>query len=450
MGKILIHQANIVNEGSIFCGSVLIEGERIAKIYKESDPIEESVRSSAEIIEAKDKYLLPGLIDTHVHFREPGLTQKGDISSESKAAIAGGVTSYFDMPNTCPQTIDEESWKAKMQIAENRSWANYAFYIGATHENIESLSALDYSRICGVKLFMGSSTGNMLVKDTKALERLFDTVPSLIAAHCESEEVIRRNKESLLNRYGGNLPISFHSQIRDAEACYQSSSEAVALANRYGTRLHLLHISTAKELSLLEDKPLSEKKITAETCPHYLWFDSSDYALHGAAVKCNPAIKTQADRDALRKALPTQRIDVLSTDHAPHRWEEKQGNCLQAASGCPSVQFSLLLLMEAVLQNWLSLPQMVEKACHAPACLFRIEQRGYIREQYYADLVLLTPCEAWTLTKDVIVSPCAWSPYIGQSFHYKVEKTFLNGSLAYDKGCFSDKTLAKALRFNLF
>lgn len=444
---LLICRATVVNEGERFQASVLVEAGRIAAIYREPDAIAESVWHQSEHLEAEGCYLLPGVIDTHVHFREPGLTHKADIASESRAAVAGGVTSFFEMPNTLPQTTTRALWQDKMDRAAATSLANYSCYIGATNDNLDEILAADYRQVCGIKLFMGSSTGNMLVSDERVLSQLFESAPSVVAVHCESEARIRHNRERLVSLHGEHLPLSMHTALRDAQACYESSALAVSLAKKYHTRLHLLHVSTARELSLLSDLPLSQKHITAETCPHYLWFCQDDYDRLGAAVKCNPALKTAADRDALRQALRQGYIDVVATDHAPHAWREKQGGCLQAASGSPSVQFALPLLLELVHASQLSLEEVVNKLSHAPAQLFGVQQRGFIREGYAADLVLVSP-DTWTLRAEDILSKCAWSPYLGQTFHYRVRQTFVNGQLVFDKGQLSEVAAGEALCFN--
>jgi dihydroorotase len=446
MTPLLIYNALIINEGHSFTGSVLVEGERIVRVFDKD--VSNDILNTCRVVDAKGKWLLPGAIDDHVHFRDPGLTHKADLTTESKAALAGGVTSFMDMPNTLPQTINIQTWKEKMELASEKSYANYAFYLGATNDNFSELEKADYHHVCGVKIFMGSSTGNMLVDNHEILERIFRTIPSIIAVHAESESIIRDNKAKYLEESGGLLPLRFHFLIRSSEACYASSSMAVECASRFGTRLHILHISTAKELKLFENKPLAEKKITAEVCVPHLCFDSTDYEHYGNIIKCNPAIKTIQDKEALREAVSTNLIDVIATDHAPHLWAEKQGDCLVAASGMPSIQFSLLLMLELALKGVFTKEKVVEKMCHAPADLFHINGRGYIREGYYADLVLISPDIFWTLSGKQIISKCAWSPYENQNFHFGVYQTYLNGKLVYQ----SDKSLnckaAKELTFN--
>lgn len=440
----ILKNALIVNEGASYTGSVVISSGKIEKILKNG------VISGYDfpVIDLRGKWLLPGVIDTHVHFRDPGLTQKADISSESRAAIAGGVTSFLDMPNTKPQTVTIKAWQDKMDHAADVSYANYGFYLGATNDNFDELEKADFSKICGVKVFMGSSTGNMLVDNEETLKRVFSEIKAVVAIHAESEPVIRANREKLISELGEHFPVSYHPVMRSEEACYKASSKAVALAKECGTRLHLLHISTEKELGLFSRGDVRDKLITAETCPSYLYFDDSYYDKYGAAVKCNPAIKTVADKEALRKALADDVIDVIGTDHAPHLWQEKQGDCLSAVSGLPSIQFSLPLMLELALKGVLTKEQVVKKMCHAPADLFRIHGRGYIREGYFADFVVVDPAKEWTLCKQDILSKCNWSPYENMTFHTKVCMTFVNGFAAYDaeKGL-SPVSSAKSLVF---
>lgn len=433
MKKILIKNATLINEGYVGIASVLIEGDKIAAVYPEECTIEME-RNADEVVDAFGKWLLPGVIDDQVHFREPGLTYKADMHSESMAAVAGGVTSYMEMPNTNPQTTTKEALDWKFNRAAETSVANYSFYMGATNDNIEELYKIDHRRVCGVKLFMGSSTGNMLVDQPVALERIFSEIPALIAVHCEKEEIIRANREYYVSRFGEELPVLFHPLIRSAEACYASSSQAVDLAVRNNARLHLLHLSTARELSLLDDSPLSEKKITGEVCVHHLFFDDNDYAEYGNRIKWNPAIKTCADRLALTEAVRTGRIDVVATDHAPHLWSEKQGSCLKAASGGPLVQHSLLVMLDKVKKGDFTPEQVVRRMCHAPADLFHIEKRGYVRPGYFADLVLVDPNRSYTVTAENILSKCGWSPFMGYTFPMSIDRTYVNGTLVYDKG----------------
>lgn len=442
---ILIHRATIVNEGRKFEGSVLIEGKIISKIYEGNVP--EEILNRAKVIDASGLHLLPGVIDDQVHFREPGLTRKGDIASESRAAIAGGVTSFMEMPNTKPQTTSIEELDKKFELGAEKSYANYSFYLGATNDNIKELLKVNPKEVCGVKVFMGSSTGNMLVDDKKVLQAIFAEVPMLIATHCEKEEVIRRNLEIYKAKYGEDIPIECHPLIRDAEACYQSSSEAAELASKYGSRLHILHLSTAREVGIFDTTPLAEKKITGEVCVHHLWFNDADYTKYGTRIKWNPAVKTKQDSEALMEGLLNGRLDVIATDHAPHLWEEKQGSALKAASGGPLVQHSLQMMIEFVKQGKISIEQVVNKMSHAPATLFRIDKRGYIREGYYADLVLVDTNKPYTITKDNILYKCAWSPLEGETVSSSIEKTFLNGQIAFENGTVNE-VRGEALRFN--
>ncbi|MDD2559273.1 MAG: dihydroorotase [Bacteroidales bacterium] len=449
MQKCLIQNATLINEGKIFKASVLIEGEYISRIFAEEDSIPTEVLKRCQVIQAEACFLLPGVIDTHVHFREPGLTHKADMLSESRAALAGGVTSFFDMPNTIPQTTSLAAWEQKTDLAAEHSMANYAFYLGATNTNLPELLKADYSRIPAVKLFMGASTGNMLVDESSALKEIFSNLNALIAIHAESESIIRQNKERYTAQAGTELPIRYHSLIRDTEACYRSSAQAVEWATKYGSRLHILHLSTQSELSLLQDRALEEKKITAEVCVHHMWFDDRDYDRLGAAIKWNPSVKSEADKMALRAAVNTNLIDVVATDHSPHLWSEKEGSCLKAASGAPAIQFGLLLMLELSDRGAFSLSTVVEKMCHAPARLFRIAKRGFIREGYYADLTLLKPGDERKLKKEEIISKCGWSPYEDENVHWRVQKTFVNGTLVYDEGRFTQLKAARALEFTI-
>ncbi|HET9569991.1 MAG TPA: dihydroorotase [Bacteroidales bacterium] len=445
MMKTLIHKALIINEGRSFKGSVLLEGAFISKIFEGTVPQE--VLDGCQVLDAEGKWLIPGAIDGHVHFREPGLTHKADLLSETRAALAGGVTSFLEMPNTLPQTTTIQIWEKKMELAASKSLANYSFYLGATNDNLSELEKADYQRVCGVKVFMGSSTGNMLVGQQAALEGIFKSVPCIVGVHAESEAIIQANKTRYLEAIGGDLPISYHPLIRSAEACYASSATAVELATRFGSRLHILHLTTAEELDLFEAKPLIDKKITAEVCVPHLWFDDKDYEFRGNSIKCNPAIKTERDRLALRDGLKSGKLDVIATDHAPHLWAEKQGDCLTAASGSPSIQFSVPLMLELVKDQIFTKELIVEKMCHAPATLYGIDRRGFIRENYYADMALIDPEASWVLTGDLILSKCGWSPYEEQVFRSKVLKTWVNGTLAYDEGHFAEGRTAAELRF---
>ena len=444
MKRTYIKNARIVNEGQTFEGAIVIENEVIAEVLKAG---EQPVLPCDETIDAQGMYLIPGVIDDHVHFRDPGLTHKADMTSESKAAAAGGVTSYMDMPNTNPQTTNLEALEAKYQDAATKSIVNYSFYFGATNNNADDLAKLDKTRVCGVKLFMGSSTGNMLVDQMETLKNIFANAGMLIATHCEDQHIISTNTAIYKEKYGDDPDVKYHPAIRNEEACYQSSALAVQLAKETGARLHIMHISTAKELSLLENKPIEEKNITAEACVSHLFFCDKDYERFGARIKCNPAIKSEADRDALRQALTENLIDVIGTDHAPHLLSEKQGGALKAVSGMPSLQFSLNSVMELVHEGLLSIEQLVQKMCHAPATLYQIEKRGFIRPGYQADVVLLNPSKEWTVTNECILSKCGWSPMEGQTFHSKVEKTFVNGHLVYNDNHVDEVHRGQALRF---
>ena len=452
----LIKNAKLINEGEVFVASVLIKDDRISEIYNsaysslegaEGGICPQEILDKAEIIPAEGLWLLPGVIDDQVHFREPGLTHKGNIRSESRAAVAGGVTTFMDMPNTNPQTTTIDELNRKFDKSAGNSFANYTFFIGATNDNLPELKKSGTKRAAAVKVFMGSSTGNMLVNDESSLEKIFAEVDMLIATHCESESIIKQNIAHYTSLFGENLDISFHPKIRSAEACYASSSEAVRLANKYNARLHLFHLSTAKEMTLLENKALNDKKITGEVCVHHLWFSDEDYSEYGNLIKWNPSIKTVEDRTALRKALNDGRLDVVATDHAPHLLLEKQGSCLIAASGGPMVQHSLVAMLEMSRQGLWTPQTVVEKMCHAPAELFRIKDRGYIRKGYYADLVLIDPKRTWKVSPENILYKCGWSPLEKQTFSNAVVKTFVNGQLVYDNGIFDETARGKEVSF---
>lgn len=446
--KKLICNANIVNEGQIFKGSVLIGHDRIEHIYRDGDEI--VLKNPVEKIEAEGMWLLPGVIDDQVHFREPGMTAKGDIFTESRAAVAGGVTSYMEMPNTKPQTTTLELLEEKYALAATRSMANYSFYLGATNQNIRELVKVNPADVCGVKVFMGSSTGNMLVDDMDALSRIFAEVPTLIATHCEDEPTIWENLNYYKSIYGDNIGCEFHPLIRSEEACYKSSSFAVELAVKYGTRLHVLHLSTAREMSLFSNStPVRDKKITAEACVHHLWFSSDDYARYGSRIKWNPAIKTENDRFALIEAVNSGKIDVVATDHAPHLIVEKSNNCYKSYSGGPLVQHSLVAMLQLAKQGYFTVEKVVEKMCHAPADLFRIHKRGYIRPDYFADLVLVNPHSPQLVSTDNILYKCGWSPFEGTTFDAAVVTTFVNGKKVYDKGEVNDEVRGKRLTFEV-
>ncbi|MEL6557297.1 MAG: dihydroorotase [Bacteroidota bacterium] len=445
MGKYLLVNANIVNEGKVFSGDVLIEGERIEKIGSQlsSDGIDKN-----HVIDLNGQFLIPGLIDDQVHFREPGLTHKGNIFTESRAAVAGGITSFMEMPNTVPNALTQELLEDKYQIGAKDSIANFSFFMGASNDNLEEVLKTDKSKICGVKVFMGSSTGNMLVDNEQTLSNIFSKVDNLIATHCEDEATIRQNIATYKEKFGEKVPFKYHPIIRSEEACYLSSSKAMELAKKHGARLHILHISTGKECELFDNNiPLEEKKITAEACTHHLWFSDEDYEKKGAFIKWNPAVKTASDREAIWNALLTDKIDVLATDHAPHTFEEKSNTYFSAPSGGPLVQHALVSLMEFEKKGVISIEKIVEKACHNPAILFGVKERGYIREGYFADLVIVNPSSKWQVTKDNILAKCGWSPFEGYEYTSKVEKTFVNGNLVYSEGNIIDGTRGKRLLF---
>ncbi len=445
MSKTLIRNAHIINEGRSFEGSVLIQGEQIEAVYQ-GDVLD--ALQADTIIDASGLWLLPGAIDDQVHFREPGFTYKGDIFSESRAAVAGGVTSFMDMPNTKPQTTTIEQLEWKLQRGAEMSAANYSFFFGGTNDNFDEIRKVDRARVPGLKLFLGSSTGNMLVDNPESLKRIFSEAGMLIAVHAEKEEIIQRNRAHYMELFGEDLDISFHSRIRSEEACYASSSEAAELALRTGARLHILHLSTAKELTLLRnDIPLSQKQITGEVCVHHLWFTDADYARLGNLIKWNPSVKTAADRKALRDAVNNQTLDIVATDHAPHLLQEKQGSCLTAASGGPLIQHSLVAMLEMARQGIFTPEKVVEKMSHLPAELFHVEKRGFIRPGYYADLVLIDPEKTWTVNKSNILYKCGWSPFEGQTFHQAVKQTFVNGACVFDNGQINDAVRGKELRY---
>ena len=424
--RTLIKGGTLVNEGRLFEGSILIEDSQIAQIYTESHTPEASYD---EVIDASGCFVLPGIIDDHVHFREPGLTAKADIESESRAAAAGGVTTYFDMPNTVPQTTTLETLEEKFALAAQKSHVNYSFFFGATNDNAALLPKLDQHHIPGVKLFMGSSTGNMLVDRREALEKIFASSKLPIMTHCEDTDVINRNMAAAIQQYGDDPKVTHHPEIRSEEACYESTRLAIEFAKKHDARLHIAHLTTAKELELLEGT-----KITAEATVSHLYFCDRDYTALGTRIKCNPAIKTQRDRDALREALNDGRITVIGTDHAPHLLSQKEGGCVKAASGMPMIQFSLVTMLELVDQGVLSIERLVELMCHNPARLFEVRQRGFLREGYQADIVLVRPDTGWTVTKDVIQSKCGWSPMEGHMYLWHVERTLCNGHTVYQQG----------------
>lgn len=444
METTLIVNAKIVNEGKVTEGDLLIKGERIEKIGNVQQLTEQH-----KVIDAKGSYLLPGAIDDQVHFREPGLTHKANIFTESRAAVAGGVTTYMEMPNTSPPTFTQSLLEDKYKIAAHASLANYSFYIGASNENIEEVLKTDLTKVCGLKIFMGSSTGNLLVDNPKTLEAFFSKFQGLIATHCEDEQSIRRNTEAARQKFGEDVPVSYHPIIRDEEVCYLSSSMAVELAKKFGTHLHVLHISTAKELSLFDNSiPLEKKKITAEACIHHLWFNDSDYATKGSLIKWNPAVKSASDQQAILQAVLNNTIDVIATDHAPHLLEEKQNPYFKAPSGGPLVQHSVVAMLEMVKQGKITIEKVVEKMSHHVATLYRIQERGFIREGYFADLVLVNPNESWQVEKKNILAKCGWSPFEGQNFSHKVTHTFVSGYLAYANGMLQNEQMGQRLKFS--
>ena len=441
--KTLIKNAQIVNENQIFKGDLLIENDLILKIGNDI-----SEENAHRVIDADGKYLLPGVIDDQVHFREPGLTHKGDIESESRAAIAGGVTSFIEQPNTVPNAVTQQLLEEKYKIAAEKSLANYSFMMGGTNDNLEEVLKTNPRNVAGIKLFLGSSTGNMLVDNPETLENIFSKTKMLIAVHCEDEATIRANTEKYRKEFGDDIPMKFHHLIRSEEACYISSSKAVELAEKTGARLHVFHVSTAKETELFRnDIPLKDKKITAEVCVHHLTFTDVDYETKGTLIKWNPAVKTQKDKDGLWKALLDDRIDVIATDHAPHTWEEKQNVYTKAPSGGPLVQHTLVLMIENFKNGKISLEKIVEKMCHNPAILFQIEKRGFIREGYKADVVLVDLNDNSTVTKENILYKCGWSPFEGSVFHSKITHTFVNGNLVYENGKVAHEKFGERLLF---
>ena len=443
--KTLIKNAKIVNEGTIFNGDILIEGEFITKIGASIS----AKSADVNVFDAEGKYVIPGAIDDQVHFREPGLTHKANIETESRAAIAGGITSFIEMPNTNPQTTTIEKLNDKFEIASKKAWANYSFMFGGTNDNLEEILKVNKKEVAGLKLFLGSSTGNMLVDNPEILEKIFTSTDLLISVHCEDEATIKKNLEIYKERYGDDIPVNFHPIIRSEEACYISSSKAIELAKKTGARLHVFHLSTAKETELFDNKiPLKDKKITAEVCIHHLWFSDKDYDEKGTLIKWNPAVKTENDRAQLLKALLDDKIDVIATDHAPHTFEEKSNVYTSAPSGGPLVQHALPALLEMFHDGDISIEKIVEKFCHNPAILFEVEKRGYVREGYYADLVVVDLNNPWTVNKDNILYKCGWSPFEGTTFKSRITHTFVNGGLAYENFKFYETNYAKRLTFN--
>ncbi len=440
----LIKNANIVNEGKTFKGDVLISGEFIEKIASNID-----VSEGVTVIDAEGKYLIPGMIDDQVHFREPGLTHKANIATESKAAVAGGITSFIEMPNTVPQATTQELLEDKFEIASKTSYANYSFMFGGTNDNLEELLRTNPENVAGIKLFLGSSTGNMLVDNEEVLEKIFSSTKMIISVHCEDEQTIRDNTAKFKEEYGDDIPVKYHPIIRSEEACYLSSSKAIELAKKTGARLHVFHLSTAKEMELFRnDIPLEEKQITAEVCIHHLWFTDADYDKKGTHIKWNPAVKTANDRAALWEALLDDRIDVIATDHAPHTLEEKSNVYTKAPSGGPLVQHAVIALFEKVKEGVISIEKVVEKMSHNPAKLFQVSKRGYVKEGYYADVVLVDPNNSWEVSKENVLYKCGWSPFEGEKFSSKITHTFINGVLMYDNGTFNEETKGKRLLFD--
>ena len=445
MNTVLIKNARIVNEGRIFEGDVLIEGEFIKEIAQSIS----HKSSNCKVIDAEGSYLIPGAIDDQVHFREPGLTHKGDIASESRAAIAGGITSFIEQPNTVPNAITQDLLEEKYRIASEKSYANYSFMMGGTNDNLEEVLKTNPKNVAGIKLFLGSSTGNMLVDNPETLEKIFTNTKMLIAVHCEDETTIKTNLEKYKAEYGDDIPVTLHHLIRSEEACYLSSSKAIELAKKTGARLHIFHLSSAKEMDLFTNKiPLEEKQITAEVCVHHLWFSNEDYATKGNFIKWNPAVKTATDRDALWKALLDDRIDVIATDHAPHTLEEKSRDYLNAPSGGPLVQHAVVAMFEAYHQGKISVEKIVEKMCHNPAKIFKIENRGFIKEGFYADLAIVNPAKLWSVNRDNILYKCGWSPFEGTNFKSRISHTFVNGQLVYENAKVKEIKAGKRLLFN--
>ena len=443
MSSTLIRNALLINEGKIFLADVFIQNGLIAQIGQSLDV------QADESIDAEGKYLIPGIIDDQVHFREPGLTHKAELYTESKAAVAGGITSFMEMPNTKPQTLTQELLEQKYQRAQEVSLANYSFFMGASNDNLEEVLKTDPKNVGAIKIFMGSSTGNMLVDDKNVLENIFEKSKMLIAVHCEDEATIQENTAHYKSIYGEDVPIEMHPKIRSDEACYKSSSMAIELAKKHDTRLHVFHLSSAKEMELFRnDIPLEEKRITAEVCIHHLWFDDSQYADKGTHIKWNPAVKSKADKEAVFQALLDDRIDIIATDHAPHTLEEKNNTYFNAPSGGPLVQHALVAMLELYHQGKIRLEKIVEKMCHAPAICFQVENRGFIREGYAADLVLVEIDNPWEVNKDNILYKCAWSPFEGNTFRSRVTHTWVNGHLAYQNGTFDESQKGHRLTFD--
>ncbi len=445
MNTVLIKNAKIVNEGKVFDGDVLIENEFIVEIAQSISP----KLATCKIIDAEGSYLIPGAIDDQVHFREPGLTHKGDIASESRAAVAGGITSYIEQPNTVPNAVTQEILEEKYQIASKTSYANYSFMMGGTNDNLEEILKTNPRNVAGLKLFLGSSTGDMLVDSSESLKKIFSNTKLLIAVHSEDETTVKENLERYKLQFGDDIPVKFHPEIRSVEACYKSTVRVIELAKKTGARLHVFHLSTAKELDLFTNKiPLEEKQITAEVCIHHLWFSDEDYASKGNLIKWNPAVKSADDRKALWEALLDDRIDVIATDHAPHTLEEKKQTYLKAPSGGPLVQHAVVAMFEAHHQGKIAVEKIVEKMCHNPAKIFKIEKRGYIKEGFYADLVIVNPGLPWSVKKENILYKCGWSPFEGYTFKSRITHTFVNGELVYQNFKVKDIPVGKRLLFD--
>lgn len=443
MQSYLLKNATVVNENKVFKSDVLIEGAYIKTIAEHIDA------EGVEVIDAEGKYLIPGMIDDQVHFREPGLTHKANISTESKAAIAGGITSFIEMPNTVPQATTQELLEDKFAIAKETSYANFSFMFGGTNDNLEELLKTDPKNVAGIKLFLGSSTGNMLVDNEEVLKKIFSSTELLIAVHCEDEGTIRKNTAEYKEKFGDDIPMKYHPIIRSEEACYLSSSKAIALAKETGARLHVFHLSTGKETHLFRnDIPLEEKQITAEVCVHHLWFSDADYEKKGTHIKWNPAVKTAEDRAELWKALLDDRIDIIATDHAPHTLEEKSNVYTKAPSGGPLVQHAVIAILEKVKEGVLSIEKAVEKMSHNPAKIFKVQKRGFIKEGYYADVVLVDPKVSWEVTRESVLYKCGWSPFEGVAFSNAITHTFVNGNLMYNEGAFNEEVKGERLVFD--
>lgn len=441
--ELLIRSARMVNDGRILEGDLLVRNGRIERIAPEI-----TAGFTTRVLEADGRLLMPGMIDDQVHFREPGVTHKADIYHESRAAVAGGITSYMEMPNTVPQTVTLDALEQKYRLAADRSMANFSFYLGATNDNIESIRALQPNQTCGIKVFMGASTGNMLVDREETLEAIFREAPVLVATHCEDTPTIKRNEAAYREKYGEDVPMRCHPEIRSVEACYLSSSMAVELARKHDTRLHVLHLTSEREMALFDTGPLDDKRITAEACVHHLYFDDQDYELKEAFIKCNPAIKSRADRDAIRKALVDDRIDVIGTDHAPHTLQEKLNSYFRAPAGLPLVQWALPMLLELYHDRLITLEQLVEKVSHGPARLFKVAERGYLREGYWADLVLIDLASPYRVEREGVLYKCGWSPLEGKRLRSRVVATMVNGQMAYYEGRLNPVMLGQRLMFS--